>query len=217
MPKPSKLIAVIPLLAALPLLTGCITIAVPSTTPDPIITTDTPPPDDPNTEEPPPSDPTDVTAPGTVLSMSESALVPFSTGGSSKYNIQLSIIGIRTGSISDFDGFSDSDKKKLADKTPFYVDIKVQAASGPGVEELEGYPIPPVSVGALDQDGSWLTTLSSYYGDFEPCIAGAFDKAGAMQACFMFAGSSAQTLTAVTWQHEGDGYSDIDGQPIIWK
>jgi hypothetical protein len=157
-----------------------------------------------------------VTAPGTVLSIGATAVVPFEyTSESGKHDIQVTVTGFRAGSVSDFADFEDSDKKKLADKTPYYVDITAQAL-GSDLEKLEYASISYNDIGALDQDGDRMSPLT-VFGGFDPCKDGNFDKAGALQTCMIYTANSAQTLTSITWQGTDGGYSDIDGQPIVWK
>jgi hypothetical protein len=227
--KPSKLIAVIPLLAALPVLTGCINIEIPFSSPEPVVT-DTPQP----TEEQSPSvDITDLTAPGTVLSMGKSALVLFFHGKDLfsdevvTQRIQVSVTGFRTGSAKDFDGYKDngytdfdSTKKRTADSTLYYVDFTAQGL-GPDIESLAFKTISWSLLIPRDQDDEDLLPIDGYLPGFTPCEEGGFDHAGALKSCLIFSASSAQQLTSVIWRadknwQDGSG-PDYYTNPIIWK
>jgi hypothetical protein len=227
--KPSKLIAVISLIAALPLLTGCITIQLPSPSPEPSITGPAPSTTDPSQ----PVDSTDLTAPGTALRMGESAMVMLYSGKDLfsdevvAQRIQISVTGFRTGSAKDFDDYKDngytdfeSTKKRTVDSTLYYVDFTAQGL-GPDVEKLAFSTIGWSLLIPRDQDDEDLLPIDGYLPGFTPCEEGNFDYAGTLKTCMIFSASSAQKLTSVIWRAEknwqdGSG-PDYYNNPIIWK
>jgi hypothetical protein len=239
MKNPRLLIAAAALTAATLLLSGCLATPRPTVTVTETVYVDSPDATTPETEpvepeesvEPTPVETTeapttntgasgDVAAPGARFNIGDTAILPFTTAiNRIDQNIEVTITGIRKGTQDDFADLDASSRKQLADVVPYYVDFTVKKGS-PDKDELAFNSVSSSYIGAQDQDGDRVSPLI-IFGTFKACDAPSFgkeiDEGETYSGCVPFAGTSAKTVTAATWQAYDTDYAYYDGDPVVWS
>ncbi|KRB77406.1 hypothetical protein ASE01_11880 [Nocardioides sp. Root190] len=158
----------------------------------------------------------DVTAPGTELSIGDTAVLPLTYGTDGTATVEVTVTGISEGTAADLEA---AKVKNAADFTPFYINLDMKILSV-GAEGFGGY------TAGSDFDG--LTGASKagsliIFGDFAPCDGGGFEYDSAVgdtaKACVPALATKGSVVDGVQFSGGADeaGYDQFDGKPVVWK
>lgn len=156
-----------------------------------------------------------VTAPGTELSIGDTAILPLTYGTNGEATIEVTVTGIEEGTSADLEAAKVDD---AADYTPFYIQLEMKILSknddfgsyGPG-SDFDGL------IGN-SKAGSLIV-----FGDFAPCNDTGFEYDAAVgdtaTSCVPALATKGSVVDGVQFHGGADdaGYDQFDGKPITWK
>ncbi len=151
----------------------------------------------------------DITPPGTVLSVGDTARIVWEESTNNKITVGVKAVSIVKGSQADLSGFK-IDDAAMKQATPWYVTMQYTNLSGPAVK----YPYLNLKLKAQDATGASVNTVS-LIGKFTPCQDG--DKAaswdvGTVQVeCKVFMAPPGSDVVAAAW------VGDFKSKAVLWK
>ncbi|TWG96241.1 hypothetical protein L615_004400000050 [Nocardioides sp. J9] len=155
----------------------------------------------------------DVTAPGTELSIGDTAILPVTYGTNGQATLEVTVTGIEEGTSADLEA---AKVKNAADYTPFYIQMEMKildanddfGSYGPG-SDFDGLT-------GSSKAGSLIV-----FGDFEPCNDDAFEydsKVGdTATTCVPALTTKGSVVDGVQFSGGTDEYDQFDGKPVVWK
>jgi hypothetical protein len=159
----------------------------------------------------------DITPPGTVLALGETAHVtikPLTAEATSTktYPVDATVLKIEKGSIDDFANIQLDEAQKAA--TPYYVTVRI---SNPGPEAV---PVkdsdPDVRFDGVDDRGQEQGTVI-FLGTFDRCdnteAPDPFTSGKSYDSCHVFLVPGGGSITEAHWS----GSDDYILEPVVWK
>ena len=158
----------------------------------------------------------EVTAPGTELSIGDTAVLPLTYGTDGTATVEVTVTGITEGTTADLEA---AQVKNADDFTPFYINLDMEILSV-GDEGFGSY------TAGSDFDGLTGDTKAGsliIIGDFAPCDDGGFEFDSAAgdtaKACVPALATKGSVVDGVQFSGGADdaGYDQFDGEPVVWK
>lgn len=158
----------------------------------------------------------EVTAPGTELSIGDTAVLPLTYGTDGTATVEVTVTGITEGTTADLEA---AQVKNADDFTPFYINLDMEILSV-GDEGFGSY------TAGSDFDGLTGDTKAGsliIIGDFAPCDDGGFEFDSAAgdtaKACVPALATKGSVVDGVQFSGGADdaGYDQFDGKPVVWK
>lgn len=157
-----------------------------------------------------------VTAPGTELSIGDTAVLPLTYGTDGTATVEVTVTGITEGTSADLKA---AEVKNADDFTPFYINLDMEILSV-GEEGFGSY------TAGSDFDGLTGDTKAGsliIIGEFAPCDGGGFEFDSAVgdtaKSCVPALATKGSVVDGVQFSGGPDdaGYDQFDGEPVVWK
>lgn len=157
-----------------------------------------------------------MTAPGTKLSIGDTAVLPLTYGTDGTATVEVTVTGITEGTSADLEA---AEVKNADDFTPFYINLDMEILAV-GEEGFGGY------TAGSDFDGLTGDTKAGsliIIGDFAPCDGGGFEFDSAVgdtaKSCVPALATKGSVVDGVQFSGGPDdaGYDQFDGEPVVWK
>lgn len=160
----------------------------------------------------------ELTAPGTELSLGDSATVIFPDTDDGEQQLEITVTDVAEAPISDFEKAGDDFLEQLEGYTPYYVSVTATKLE-PFEFELDGKD-PTDGMYAFDADDNRLAPINMI-GNFEPCdnqyMEEENDEGEPLDTCLIFAVPDGSEFGYTAWAPNDTDYNYFDGEPIAWK
>jgi hypothetical protein len=162
-----------------------------------------------------------VTAPGTELSLGDTAILPFKDSSKDPITLKVAVTDIKQATEDDLSSLDDNVKQQLADQNVWFVQIEVSNASSTATDDYSSAHLGVAQFRVLDQNGDRLGLLL-LLGSFKPCPRPDFGKGFSdqtiIQTCVAFLSPTANTPATVLWADSSvdNSYDPKNGSPVSW-